>query len=896
MSTKTTFKRVALVAVAALGMGVLTSVAPANAAQPVPSLVTIAAPSALRAGVLGSMNITITLPAGTATGDTVTVAARIVSAPADSYTTPKAASPTQAAVNSTAPEDYTGDGVAVGTGGGPDTFYLQNASSGSGSYGTTQRATNDLSAASATLGWTAAETYTINASDSKNSIVQRLSFRPDKSGSYTILVAVSNGTASYSTSAELAAASTANLTANTISSSIVVSTAGTPTTAVVAAVTTGAAAGSTNGALFRVTLTDSTGARASLGTGEVITLSSPSTTETFKSHTGAALTGNVLPASAFSSGVAFFQVLNSVAETAQVVATGSGLLPSTVTGSATATFVTPTGTAGTDTSTIAKVSTDKTLSTTGETAAASGLVYYAASTSSTSNTLRITGTAANVNGYDVTDTSGAITGKAGAKYSSTATMGATATPYASVAFAGTLLEGASFRVDLVSSSTGSATVLVSAIVTGRAAADTTMTITDPVRTVATGSSVTFSAKVTDQFAKSRSARAVTITASGRNAATTTTTTDSSGVVSYTLKDVGTAGTTDTVTFTSGSATASATIYYGTATAGSVAVKGPQNALTGSALTAAYSPIATGDGTEAGAVSVTATVKDAAGVVMAGIPVVFTVAGTTAAVTSTTKTVYTGSAGTATAKVYAWVAGSYVVTATVGTVSSTDTVYFSSQTATAARIITATANGNTATAKVVDRFGNPIKGVYVYATRTGAGSFGGTSATKGQTDAAGTVEFILTGGTADVKLSLGDATAADSQFGESSSTVGNYCAGAGCTQTAYTAATVGTTTTDETGVGATIAPAGVNSATVSLSEESTQAAADAAAEATDAANAATDAANAAAEAADAATAAAQDAADAVAALSTQVSEMIDALKKQITALTNLVIKIQKKVKA
>jgi hypothetical protein len=75
-----------------------------------------------------------------------------------------------------------------------------------------------------------------------------------------------------------------------------------------------------------------------------------------------------------------------------------------------------------------------------------------------------------------------------------------------------------------------------------------------------------------------------------------------------------------------------------------------------------------------------------------------------------------------------------------------------------------------------------------------------------------------------------------------------------------------------------------------------AATDAAAEAIDAANAATDAANAAAEAADAATAAAQDAADAVAALSVSVAAMIDALKKQITSLTNLVIKIQKKVKA
>jgi methyl-accepting chemotaxis protein len=87
-----------------------------------------------------------------------------------------------------------------------------------------------------------------------------------------------------------------------------------------------------------------------------------------------------------------------------------------------------------------------------------------------------------------------------------------------------------------------------------------------------------------------------------------------------------------------------------------------------------------------------------------------------------------------------------------------------------------------------------------------------------------------------------------------------------------------------------------SATADVQDTNATQAIDAAAEATDAANAATDAANAAAEAADAATAAAQDASDAVAALSTQVAEMIGALKKQITALTNLVIKIQKKVKA
>jgi hypothetical protein len=91
-----------------------------------------------------------------------------------------------------------------------------------------------------------------------------------------------------------------------------------------------------------------------------------------------------------------------------------------------------------------------------------------------------------------------------------------------------------------------------------------------------------------------------------------------------------------------------------------------------------------------------------------------------------------------------------------------------------------------------------------------------------------------------------------------------------------------------------------SASATVSDDAATAAAsaagDAAAEATDAANAATDAANAAAEAADAATAAAQDAADAVAALSAQVATLISGLKAQLTALTNLVIKIQKKVKA
>ena len=99
-------------------------------------------------------------------------------------------------------------------------------------------------------------------------------------------------------------------------------------------------------------------------------------------------------------------------------------------------------------------------------------------------------------------------------------------------------------------------------------------------------------------------------------------------------------------------------------------------------------------------------------------------------------------------------------------------------------------------------------------------------------------------------------------------------------------------------GSSLAVAGQvkGSVTASVVNSSVDAATDAANEATDAANAATDAALAAADAADAATAAAQDASDAVAALSAEVSKMIASLKAQITSLTNLVIKIQKKVKA
>jgi len=267
-----------------------------------------------------------------------------------------------------------------------------------------------------------------------------------------------------------------------------------------------------------------------------------------------------------------------------------------------------------------------------------------------------------------------------------------------------------------------------------------------------------------------------------------------------------------------------------------------------------------------------------------------------AILSTTATTYTSALGVCTTSVYAWIAGTYTITATSGGVSGTATQTFHNATAATVRTISASASGNVVTAVVKDRFGNGVAGVTVYAIATGGANIGGSFlVSTPATDLTGSVSWVVTGN-GSVKFTTINPAGTGLAPDQTTAAAGNHL-GDVTTPVVFTATTVGTATTAETGVGASFSAAGVSSATVAVElVNAAETAADAAAEATDAANAATDAANAAAEAADAATAAAQDAADAVAALSTQVSEMVDALKKQITALTNLVIKIQKKVKA
>ena len=269
--------------------------------------------------------------------------------------------------------------------------------------------------------------------------------------------------------------------------------------------------------------------------------------------------------------------------------------------------------------------------------------------------------------------------------------------------------------------------------------------------------------------------------------------------------------------------------------------------------------------------VTAVVKDASGNAVPGVTV-YAVSGTTAAISNSYTSCGASSAtGAVSCDLTGVAAGTSAITlttnasaaATTGISSTPVSVRVSDGVATAVTYAFAADSyapgaAATITATVSNAAGVMPAGTYTVLTAGVTGNYvltGGPGLTVTTTDATGVAKYTVTvpvGTSGDLTLTGTAVTTVTATFGKTT--------------------------------------------IVNVAQDTAQAAVDAAAEAIDAANAATDAANAAAEAADAATAAAQDAADAVAALSVSVAAMIDSLKKQITALTNLVIKIQKKVKA
>jgi trimeric autotransporter adhesin len=886
MSTKTTFKRIALVAVAALGFGLLTSVAPASAASGAATSLTAGTVGPARVGVNLPVAITLGLPTTlNGTNETMTIGAKVISAPTGStFNTVGTAS--TAGNTPVVNGNVTGGRTAAGNLVAGKIGWTSATANLSDVDGANEAATsaNVLAGGPDYLTAAAFVTDATYAAATNTTAGVILNVTPDVAGTYTVLVHTSSRAAAAGGSA------TGAYAAGDTSIQVTFTTGGAPSSIVLTPVNASSTDGS-NGALIKVSLKDAAGLPTVLGLNEGLTISDSSSTATNTAFEAiAAGTDTAIGPEDFYAGVAFIRAKATVL-TADldlvVTVTGSGLIPATVVTNTTIKFYD----AAYVVDTFALTST-----TTGYATAALGdytadLEY---NTNRTSHAFSIEATVAGddadtTTGADyvtvtVTDTDGVNTGFIGGALS--------------YDLPSEILDGDVDGTISIAGSLGTTKSILftagakSIAMAGAAASQTTTTARNSVVRVATGGSVTLVATTFNQYAGALAAQTVNISVAGRNAATAiAAASDANGQVSITITDAATAtGTTSTVTFDAAAGTdATTTIFWGTVAVDTVVVTGGASEDTvafpaAGATTRAITTASTG--ANGATTTFTATVKDAAGSLIAGVPVTWTVDKATAAITKTasndSSTCITGTAGTCTTTVFSWAAPSKVtVTATAGGKTGTGYQNFVNA-ATDARVLSGTVAGPVVTAKVVDRYGNPVSGVTVKA-QTSNGYFGsGSTSVTGVTIEDGTVGFAVQAASATVTLTVDSAvyTQTDDEAGK----VGI---------TAVTAAVAGTTT----GTGASFAPAGVNRVTVEASGDNTaQAAADAAAEATDAANAATDAANAAAEAADAATAAAQDAADAVAALSTQVTELVSALRKQITSLTNLVIKIQRKVRA
>ena len=864
MSTKTTIKRIALVAVAALGMGVLSTV-PASAARSLNGLsnvnsITVSTNRTPVAGDNGNSAVhTITFVSDSLTGNPIiTPIIKLTSKPAlsamDSARTSYNGTLASTAweVSSVALTQTVAQALAYTVAGG-----TQVASAADLTLSTANAAGNLTGKLYMHAYYDVAGTYVWTVFDDANSTSDGIFNGSDFGTTFTVVVtSPSNSVAVTATSTVKNATSAVDGTYGSLVTVNLKDAAGNP-----------------------VAPDSTAGVKVTLTSGDITLVNGAAVTAT---------TTYTLGAGDFNgSGSAFLNITNSAAETIYLSLSNAGFSSFTAPATVAITFKTITATA---TSTLVTGLLDAT----NPDRSAAAQYYYDGKAQTLS--FKTNTAAATYDKITVTDTSGASTGYAGGIYDLAVLGATTGDDKGSFSIAvGTTTTDISFSVN------GGSAVAISdeAAATDSIEIDTASSIR-----AATGARLSFTATVYDQFGNALANKTVTPTISGRNSALVLSNlvSDASGEVTFTYTDASTSTTSlaDTITLTQGSSSDTASVTF-TATAdlgvSTILVTTPHTTSLGvTEAVATYTDIAAGAaGPTATTAALSATVKDASGITLAGVPVVWTISGTTAAIPTNKVTSYTSNVGVATSTAYGWAAGTYTVTATVGTVSDTAPVNFAQLTDTEARTITAAAAGNIVTATVKDRFGNGVYNVAVYATRTGAGNFAGSSKANSTTDRNGQVEFIVSGGAADVTVSVGTSV----DFGQT-----DALAGLVSTTTAtdiFTATAAGTSTTAETGVGASLSAAGNNSAKVSVAADTTQAdttqaAADAAAEATDAANAATDAANAAAEAADAATAAAQDAADAVAALSAQVATLISGLKAQLTALTNLVIKIQKKVKA
>ena len=255
MSTKTTIKRVALVAVAALGFGTFTAIAPASAAPSTVTSIVVGTVPTGRVDVTSAIPFTIYI-SGLTLNDTININAEITSAPLSGGAA-NAASAMGISYNSV--NDTANDSGGL--------FQLSSSSSSLAAFTGTPtysdgriaasrasiadangNATTELSVAASVFG------YVINSTDvARGSVTGYVRITPDVTGTYTGLISATNYPGNGTYGDLRSAAKNEMYTAGDKSASFTFSTTGAPTAVALATVAGGTIhAGSTYGTIVSV--------------------------------------------------------------------------------------------------------------------------------------------------------------------------------------------------------------------------------------------------------------------------------------------------------------------------------------------------------------------------------------------------------------------------------------------------------------------------------------------------------------------------------------------------------------------------------------------------------------------------------------------------------------------
>ena len=396
MSTKTTFKRVALGTVAALGFGMLSIVAVPTATAATLPVISVGAVTGARAGVAITVPVTVSVSAHAA-NETMTVAAKAVSAPltGGAANAPSVFASTLSGTNASGGAVlYFGD--ADGTLTGSPVYTAITAAldkTNDQSYvnafvpGTTTAGTTAAAVAGAVPA-TALETALSATANATTTKTFYLTIKPDLAGTYSILVSASGVGANGS------------YVAGDISTLVTFTTSAAPATAVFTAIggsSSSVPLAGANVALYKVSFKDTAGNATSLAGDEAFTVTASSgylgkatnTAGVFATVAPTAATSISFGAADLFNGVGFFNATFATAAST-VILSGAG------TGSATIAITTTYSTAAANAASLtwAKAAAANNVVTTGWKASAQVIP-----TTSTSDTIELTRAAATAAAY-----------------------------------------------------------------------------------------------------------------------------------------------------------------------------------------------------------------------------------------------------------------------------------------------------------------------------------------------------------------------------------------------------------------------------------------------------------------------------------------------------------------